>query len=431
MKTKTLTTNFLLTALVFLFLQFTGLSLTAQSWTTSSESGLPARKGQTMVKLSDGRILTFGGEDSNADLYNDLHVFQEDQWKEIIAENEPPQPRKDHAAWVNNDKMYVYGGQGKDSLLNDLWSYDPEGNVWIEEVIQGIKPPPRYSMLDVYTDDGFLYISGGLDENENQLSDTYRIADGTNMSEEIMAAPHPVYGQGFYEHNSSLYVPDVFFGGTKMFSLNESSLMWETFDPPQVKPPFTTDAATIKKGEKIFKMGGYAYVSSRNKAGFVVTDQSWTFNCETHEWIQKNSLPFEVMNAAAIFDSAENTIKIYGGKRADGTINDSVLVGDLNAVFIDEEAKRYSGSYLKQNFPNPFTTGTTIAYYLSEPSNVKLLVCDLFGNVIDELINGRQPAGEHSIEYIPSMNHKTGGVWFYRLQTNNLIFTRKMVLNSN
>jgi hypothetical protein len=137
------------------------------------------------------------------------------------------------------------------------------------------------------------------------------------------------------------------------------------------------------------------------------------------------------MNAAAIYDSAENIIKIYGGERADGTINDSVLVGDLNAVFIDEEAKMYGGSYLKQNFPNPFATGTTITYYLSEPSNVKLLVCDLFGNVVDELINGTQPAGEHSIDYIPSMNHKTGGVWFYRLQTNNLIFTRKMVLNSN
>ena len=52
---------------------------------------------------------------------------------------------------------------------------------------------------------------------------------------------------------------------------------------------------------------------------------------------------------------------------------------------------------LKQNFPNPFSESTTIAYTLSEPGNVLLEVYDLLGRRIDILTDNGKTAGDHQL----------------------------------
>lgn len=81
---------------------------------------------------------------------------------------------------------------------------------------------------------------------------------------------------------------------------------------------------------------------------------------------------------------------------------------------------------LFQNYPNPFNPATRISYELSEPQNVKLVVYDLIGRQVAQLVNTRQSAGLHTVVF--SGDKLSSGIYFYRLITNNLTMTKKMIL---
>jgi hypothetical protein len=80
---------------------------------------------------------------------------------------------------------------------------------------------------------------------------------------------------------------------------------------------------------------------------------------------------------------------------------------------------------LLQNYPNPFNPTTTIKYQIPELSFVTLKVYDVLGNEIKTLVNEEKPAGSYEIGFdgtgLPS------GVYFYRLQAENFVETKKMV----
>lgn len=81
---------------------------------------------------------------------------------------------------------------------------------------------------------------------------------------------------------------------------------------------------------------------------------------------------------------------------------------------------------LDQNYPNPFNPSTTISYNLAQNSNVSLDVYDLMGRKVATLVNGKQSAGEQSINFDAS--NLASGVYIYRLSTGNQVLTKKMIL---
>lgn len=79
------------------------------------------------------------------------------------------------------------------------------------------------------------------------------------------------------------------------------------------------------------------------------------------------------------------------------------------------------------NYPNPFTSRTTISYALEEDNNVSLTVYDLTGKEIATLIdNELQGVGSHTIPFDGS-NLGTG-IYFYTLQIGDKVQTQKMIL---
>ncbi len=81
---------------------------------------------------------------------------------------------------------------------------------------------------------------------------------------------------------------------------------------------------------------------------------------------------------------------------------------------------------LAQNYPNPFNPATKISYSIPAAGNVSLIIYDIMGNEVKRLVNEKQEAGTHSVNF-NAINLATG-VYVYRLQTNNLIATKKMIL---
>jgi hypothetical protein len=81
---------------------------------------------------------------------------------------------------------------------------------------------------------------------------------------------------------------------------------------------------------------------------------------------------------------------------------------------------------LLQNYPNPFNAGTTLEFYLSGDTEIKLSVFNLLGQEIVVLIDGMMSSGEHRISW--DATAYPSGMYFARLLIGNDIQSRKMLL---
>jgi Tol biopolymer transport system component len=81
---------------------------------------------------------------------------------------------------------------------------------------------------------------------------------------------------------------------------------------------------------------------------------------------------------------------------------------------------------LNQNFPNPFNPTTIIRYSLPENANVSLIVYDILGRQVAELINSEVDAGYHQVEF--NASKLSSGMYFYKLTAGNFVQINKMLL---
>ena len=102
-----------------------------------------------------------------------------------------------------------------------------------------------------------------------------------------------------------------------------------------------------------------------------------------------------------------------------------LLFRDGLAVSV-KPATQSLGYALLQNYPNPFSSTTNIAYTLGERTNVKLTVYDVLGRRISVIVNECQQAGRYIIQF--SGRNLASGEYLYRLKTQNFEKVLKMVL---
>ncbi len=90
-----------------------------------------------------------------------------------------------------------------------------------------------------------------------------------------------------------------------------------------------------------------------------------------------------------------------------------------------------SGFGLEQNRPNPFSSNTLINYALPQQSNVSISVYNINGELVRTLTNEHQATGQYTVEWDGSNDlgvPVNSGVYFYRLQTEGFVQTKKMFL---
>jgi hypothetical protein len=86
-----------------------------------------------------------------------------------------------------------------------------------------------------------------------------------------------------------------------------------------------------------------------------------------------------------------------------------------------------TGYQLAQNYPNPFNPSTSITFALAKAEQVKLEVYNALGQRVATLVNGKMPAGQHSIVW--DARNAPSGIYFYKLEAAGAFSqTRKMVL---
>jgi hypothetical protein len=86
---------------------------------------------------------------------------------------------------------------------------------------------------------------------------------------------------------------------------------------------------------------------------------------------------------------------------------------------------------LLQNYPNPFNPSTTIHFSLQSPAKVSLVVYNTLGKEVRTLWTGKKQSGSHSVHWDGRNDQGqsvAGGVYFYRLMSDEGMMTKKMVL---
>ncbi len=81
---------------------------------------------------------------------------------------------------------------------------------------------------------------------------------------------------------------------------------------------------------------------------------------------------------------------------------------------------------LSQNYPNPFNPTTSFSWQSPFSSHQTLKVYDLLGREVATLVDEFKPAGSYEIEFDASQ--LSSGTYFYKLQADGFVQTRKMIL---
>jgi hypothetical protein len=102
-----------------------------------------------------------------------------------------------------------------------------------------------------------------------------------------------------------------------------------------------------------------------------------------------------------------------------------VKQGYAGTIGIEDKYAPASRFELK-NYPNPFSSVTTISFTLPQDSYVDLSVYDISGRLVKKLIDEHRASGETSVHFTPDFN--ASSTYFYKLTTDFGTETRKMML---
>ena len=104
---------------------------------------------------------------------------------------------------------------------------------------------------------------------------------------------------------------------------------------------------------------------------------------------------------------------------------------DDPALSVEEEHPLPEVLSLRQNYPNPFNPTTRIEYYLDRSAFIELTIYNLSGQVVKTLVDAKQSAGEHFVEWNgldASGQPVASGIYIYELLTSDRWLSKKMVL---
>jgi hypothetical protein len=111
--------------------------------------------------------------------------------------------------------------------------------------------------------------------------------------------------------------------------------------------------------------------------------------------------------------------------------NENDLTKSVTAETIEFIGKptKYS---LEQNYPNPFNPSTIISYQIPDDNvNVKLIIYNIKGEVVNTLVNTTQNAGRYKVTWNASNKYGgkvSSGIYIYRISAGSYSATKKLMV---
>ena len=124
------------------------------------------------------------------------------------------------------------------------------------------------------------------------------------------------------------------------------------------------------------------------------------------------------------FDTDANFVGAFGYKN---WLNGWTRFNKLTSIKIEENLNTVPANFeLSQNYPNPFNPNTTIKFSLPEAASIKLVVYNILGQQVSELVNDFKAAGSYTVNW--NAENLSSGIYIYRLESGNFSISKKMTL---
>jgi len=202
--------------------------------------------------------------------------------------------------------------------------------------------------------------------------------------------------------DDEMYIDDVYFDNTM---------------PPIIPVELTSFTAISNNG--VVELN-WRTATEVNNQGFEVQRKAETSEYTTIGFVQGSGTTTEPMNYSYTDNTVETGSYTYRLKQIDfdGTFAYSPQVEvDVTAPLTFN---------LEQNYPNPFNPSTNIRYSVPEAGNITLAVYNVVGEEVAVLANGYTEAGSFDVTFDAS--NLPSGVYLYKLQSDNSVQTKKMLL---
>ncbi len=345
---------------------------------------------------------------SQVDLYlDDLNVYVS-AYGRIAFYSVPEGVRQQY-------KISLLVGTGSDAV------FDLENDVEVEDETQLISNPV-FSDYEIYGSYNNDYSGEPPDVLEKQTlycwSDLsavlvkYTVVNrqtgsmDAKMGIEVIPQPDGDYGYDTVSFSETNNVIRVHRGGVnlgyKLLSHNlESLYSFEYFDGYEEDSNYWT---WLNNGSIMSE-----YVSDSDEGAVFITSQSFS-----------NIAPGDSVTFYYAVSVGENETEMLAGINA---IHEKYN----NIVSVESDYNNIPSNFvLEQNYPNPFNPATKISFGLPERSNAALKIFNTLGQQVAELVNGSLEAGTYAYNFDASL--LTSGIYFYSLQTDAGVVTKKMTL---
>jgi hypothetical protein len=402
-------------------------------------------------------------------------VRQANQW----CSNYPSLPGSGallyHASCVLGDTLYVVGGDGTGLPSTTMYKYAISSNTWTT----GASMPGAKCGGDLCAANGKIYyIGGGSANNTAGTAEQYMYNRSTGAWTTIAPIPTPVTGNVAESYQDTIIY--CMMGGwssylttIQVYYVNSNT--WTT--ATAFGGPGRRSFAGGIMGNNIFVACGYngTYLSSFYRGVISPSNPlsiTWTLATNNILWTASraggtaiagrfyvcpgDSGSGTASNRIGIFDTSAGTWSYvagdpflnsnYWGIMSSSIINGGVKIwrpaGSLSAttrpliVFADTCAiitgvgnisNKIPGNYaLSQNYPNPFNPITKISYDIPKSGLVTIKIYDILGKEIATLVNENKNPGKYIVDFDGSAI--SSGVYFYRLESNGFVATKKMML---
>ena len=126
----------------------------------------------------------------------------------------------------------------------------------------------------------------------------------------------------------------------------------------------------------------------------------------------------------------------YGNVEKEFSMSSMVHVEDIEFDFsemsFEKDHSQSPGQFsLSQNFPNPFNPVTSLSYDLPKDSYVSIIIYDMLGNVINNLVESNQSSGYKTVRWNATNNQGqpvSAGVYLYSIEAGEFRQIKKMIL---
>lgn len=188
-----------------------------------------SRSGHTALRAGPVIIL-FGGEDTKGKKLNDLHMFdlKSSTWLPLNYTGSGPSPRSNHVATLYDDKtLFVFGGQAKSKILNDLYSLDFETMIWTRVKAKGHHPASRAGCCGALYGSKWYIVGGGSKKKRYAETLVFDISK-TEWSVCVSSQnPSVITNKGYslvtMNHRDKMFL--VAFGGNKKEPSNQIEIL--------------------------------------------------------------------------------------------------------------------------------------------------------------------------------------------------------------